>query len=322
MANEKLSEVVFRYTCEMCDYKCCNKTNYDKHLSTRKHLMANNNAKNQDNSANNTNNFIEQDKRAYVCQKCNKEYVHQSSLCKHKKTCKPRENIQMQIKDDDSASLHNIIAELIKNNNDFQRQVMLQTNELQAQHARQTNELQKQILELCKNGTNNTNCNNNTKNKFNINVFLNDTCKDALNLSEFIDNMIVSREDLENTGRLGFVEGISKIIIDHLRQLDVTKRPIHCTDSKRETMYIKDENKWNKELDSKKVDGVIQSVSHKSNRTLLDWKGDNPDYSNMDSFFSQNCLVMAMNSMAGEKREQYYPKVARLIAKETVIDRE
>jgi hypothetical protein len=134
--------------------------------------------------------------------------------------------------------------------------------------------------------------------------------------------MIVSREDLENTGQLGFVDGMAKIIIDHLKLLDVTKRPIHCTDSKREIMYIKDDNKWNKEQDSKKVDGVIQSVSHKSNRTLLDWKGDNPDYMNRNSQFFQQCLVMGMNSMAGEKREQYYPKVAKLIAKETVIDRE
>jgi hypothetical protein len=235
----------------------------------------------------------------------------------------------MEIKDDDSTSLKNIIVELIKSNselqrqtNEFQRQQTVQTNELHRQHAIQTNELQKQILELCKNGINNTNCNNNTKNKFNINLFLNDTCKDALNLSEFIDNMIVSREDLENTGQLGFVDGMAKIIIDHLKLLDVTKRPIHCTDSKREIMYIKDDNKWNKEQDSKKVDGVIQSVSHKSNRTLLDWKGDNPDYMNRNSQFFQQCLVMGMNSMAGEKREQYYPKVAKLIAKETVIDRE
>ena len=148
MANEKLSEVAFRYTCELCDCKCGNKTNFDKHLYTNKHmnnLMANNNAKKNDNMANN-NNLIEKDKRVYVCKNCNNEYAHQSSLCKHKKSCKPRENIQMVITPvamDDSASLRAIIIELIKSN-----------SELQAQQVKSTSDLQKQIFELCKNGTN------------------------------------------------------------------------------------------------------------------------------------------------------------------------
>jgi hypothetical protein len=211
----------------------------------------------------------------------------------------------MEIKPEisDDSSLKDIIIELIKSNSELHKQ---------------SNELQKQVIELCKNGTtNNTNCHN----KFNINVFLNDKCKDAINLSDFIKNIEVSREDIQNTGRLGFVDGISKIIIDNLKQLDITERPIHCTDVKRETMYIKDEDQWNKEANDAKMRDVIQIVSRKSMKTLNEWKQVNPDYENGDSEFSQDCLSMQRNSVAGEDRDVYFPKVAKIVAKEVIVEK-
>ena len=148
---------------------------------------------------------------------------------------------------------------------------------------------------------------------------MNEQCKDAINFSDFIKNIEVSREDLENNAQLGFVNGVSKIIIDSLKQLDKTERPIHCTDVKRETMYIKEDNKWNKEEDTKKLNQAIQTVTNKSIGTLKDWKQENPDYDDGDSEFSNHCIVIQKNSMAGFERDTFYPKVIKAVAKEVTI---
>ena len=161
----------------------------------------------------------------------------------------------------------------------------------------------------------------NNNNKFNINLFLNEKCKDAINFADFIKNITVSNEDLENNAQLGFVNGISKIIIDNLNQLSVYDRPIHCSDAKRETMYIKDEDKWEKEEDTKKLTSAIQDVSRKSVATLLKWQETNPEYKDMDSEFSNKCIGMLQQSISGNSREVLYPKVIRTLAKETTIDK-
>jgi hypothetical protein len=161
--------------------------------------------------------------------------------------------------------------------------------------------------------------NQNNNQKFNINVFLNEQCKDAMNFSDFIKGIEVSREDLENNAQLGFVNGISKIILDNLRQLSINERPIHCTDLKREIMYIKDDDKWTKETGPAKLNTAILSISQKSTRTLLDWKKENPDYQDHDSEFSTRCIVIQRNSMAGFDRDTYYPKVIKAIAKVVTI---
>jgi len=207
----------------------------------------------------------------------------------------------------DITALTNLVMELVKNNNELQKQ---------------SQEFQKQLFDMCKNN-NQTVINNttNSNNKFNINVFLNEQCKDAINFADFVKNIEVSQDDLHNTGQLGFVDGISKIILDNLKQLSINERPIHCTDIKRETMYIKDEDKWNKEEDDTKLRNAIQTVSRKSMKTLNDWKQVNPDYEDGDSEFSQECLSMQRHSVAGDDREVYFPKVARLVAKEVIVDK-
>ena len=126
---------------------------------------------------------------------------------------------------------------------------------------------------------------------------------------------------MENNAQLGFVDGVSKILIESLKQLSVTERPIHCTDIKRETMYIKDDGKWNKEEDSSKLNSVIQEVTRKGLRTLLNWKDENPDYKDRDSEFSNRCIVIQQQSMAAHNRDTYYPKVIRAIAKEVIVDK-
>jgi hypothetical protein len=178
-------------------------------------------------------------------------------------------------------------------------------------------------LDCCK-PSNNTTINGNVNtnnNKFNINLFLNEQCKDALNFTDFVNKIEISYSDLENNAQLGFVAGISKIFLDNLKQLDVNERPIHCTDVKRETMYIKDEDKWNKESDDAKLQKAIQTVSYKSMGKLMEWKQENPDYQNADSEFSKKCMDMQRQSLAGSDREVYYPKVIHVLAKETMVDK-
>ena len=290
MDNQKLLKVAFNYTCEKCDYGCYNKTNFAKHLGTRKH-----------NFNNNDNEKLPKVVSTFECKTCGNSYKYQSGLCKHSKSCQPKPESQPQPQPQlsDITTLTTLIMELVKNSTD----------------------VQKQVLELCKSGTSNNTINANVNNnqKFNINVFLNEQCKNAINFSDFIKNIEVSREDLENNAQLGFVDGVSKILIESLKQLDRSERPIHCTDVKRETMYIKDDNKWNKEEDSTKLNRAIQEVTRKSMISLLDWKDENPDYKDRDSEFSERCIVIQQQSMAAHNRDTYFPKVIKALAKDVAV---
>jgi hypothetical protein len=291
MANEKLRKVAPEFHCEECDYNCSNKFNYNKHLATRKHLATK--------GTNETSQIV-----AYTCANCNNTYKHQSSLCKHKRTC----NTPVVISQTIVSPTPPVVCHPVVENQIFERLV----NEIAKMSAIQL-ETQKQVLELYKNGTHNT---TNSHNKtFNLSVFLNEDCKNAINFKEFVESIEVSREDLTNTGQLGFVGGISKILMDHLKELGIHERPIHCTDLKRETVYIKENNEWNKETDDTKMRSAIQEVTRKSMGTLSDWKKNNPEYANVNSQFSNECVTMQRNSVAGYERDTLYPRVARELNK-------
>jgi hypothetical protein len=209
----------------------------------------------------------------------------------------------------DNAELRNFIVEQSRT-----------TNETMNKAFEHNTELVNKTIESCKTSTNNTTINNNNQ-KFNINLFLNEQCKDAFNFTDFVNKIQISYADLENNAQLGFVAGISKIFLDNLKLLNVNERPIHCTDVKRETMYIKDEDKWNKEPDDSKLQKAIQTVSYKSMGKLMEWKQENPDYQDADSEFSKRCLDIQRQSLAGSDREVYYPKVIHVLAKETMVDK-
>ncbi len=279
--------------------------------------------------ANDTNEMSPKIAKIYICKNCNSEYKHQSSLCKHIKTCQIKPQTQTNIISSSNTDYMAIISQLLNQNNELKNFIIEQATEHKnfaieqaSEHKKETMEIVNKVIENTKpvNNTVNGNVNNQT-NKFNINVFLNEQCKDAMNLSDFIKNIEVSREDLENNAQLGFVGGISKIFLDNLRQLSVNERPIHCTDIKRETMYIKDDDKWTKETGPAKLNTAILTISQKSTRTLLDWKKENPDYQNHDSEFCTRCIVIQRNSMAGFDRDTYYPKVIRAIAKQVILDK-
>ena len=290
LSTEKTPKKRQNFICNECNFSCSRKCDYIRHISTLKHKKSTKSTEKRQKSVD------------FICE-CGKEYKERTGLYKHKKVCEYRttmEDANMSYTKIDS----NMVLELI----------------------RQNKELQKQMFELAQtksdvtihnnNHTNNNNTNNRNTNNFNISVFLNEHCKNAINFSDFINNIQVSREDLQNNAQLGFVGGISKIITDNLKLLTVHERPIHCTDIKRETMYIRDDNSWKKDKDfvQETLNRAIQEVSRKSVISLMEWKQTNPDYKDMDSDFSNLCLVMHQQSIAGYDRDKFYPKVIRRIA--------
>jgi hypothetical protein len=279
------------YKCEKCDYTCNKKSLWEKHIYTKKHSSAD-----------------VKDPTQYVCKKCKKVYDKYNSYWAHSKKC---DVIPPEM------SIYTIVNKLITENQELRQFILDQSVE----HKKETHELINKTLECCKsnNVTNNTVNGNVSNNKFNINVFLNETCKNAMNFSDFLKNIEITYQDLENNAQLGFVNGISKIFLDNLKQLGVNERPIHCTDLKREIMYIKDDDKWTKEIDDTKLQKAIQAVSYQSMGKLAKWKQENPDYNDADSEFSQRCLVIQKHTLAGSERGVYYPKVIHALAREVMV---
>jgi len=244
-----------------------------------------------------------------VCQNCNKEYKDNSGLWRHKnkgvcvKTCKiddnannyEQENTNFETKTDKE-----IIMMLIKDNN----------------------ELKNMMMEVIKNGTHNITTNSHNK-SFNLNFFLNETCKDAMNITEFVDSLKLQISDLERVGELGYIEGISSIIINNLRELDVTQRPVHCTDKKRETIYIKDENKWEKDENNKKMHKFIKRVADKNARLLPKFKEKYPDYRKSTSRYSDQYNKILIESMggAGDNDFEKEEKIIKRVSKEVTVEK-
>jgi hypothetical protein len=236
----------------------------------------------------------------FIC-KCGKQYKHRQSLFNHKKKCCYDDT---NVDDNDSG---------------------LNEKEIIMTLLQQNNQLQNQIMELCKEKsiTNITNMNSNNK-TFNLNVFLNETCKDAMNITDFVNSIQLQLSDLEKVGELGYIEGITNIIIKNLNALDVTLRPVHCTDKKRETMYIKDEDKWEKEDENKaKMRKMVRKVANKNIDLISDFKELYPDWKKSTSKVSDQFNKIIIESMGGAGDNDYEKeeKIIKKIAKEVYIDK-
>jgi hypothetical protein len=217
-----------------------------------------------------------------------------------------------------------VILDIIKENQEFKTLLVdqqKQTMELQ----KENNILMNKMVEISQNTLtvpktiNNNTTNNNTQ--FNLNFFLNETCKNAINFTDFIDNIQITDNDLENNAKMGFVEGVTKIIMDNLKQLELNNRPIHCTDVKRETIYVKEEDEWDKDNSKKVIQKGIQDITCKNMSQLFEWRENNPESTDMNSELGEKSIVMQQNSMAGCQREEFYPKIIKNIAKETILDK-
>ena len=288
------------YKCDKCDYITCYKKDFNKHLLTRKHKMETDG-----------NHFSQKIK--FQCEFCERIFQNRSGLWKHNKKCtvKISHHVQIEkqaVKEEINKIDAGMINELIKQNKELQTLLVDQKGQIDEQ---------KVLLDEIKNKQENIVINN-TQNNYNIQMFLKEKCKDAINLSEFIQSIKISRDDLENNAQLGFVNGMTKILMDNLRQLTLYQRPIHCTDIKRETMYIKDHDQWLKEENDKKLRNAIKDVSQKSIGSLIEWKKTNPDYEDLDSEFSNKCIVIQKHSTAFDN----YPQVSKVIhniARESAI---
>ena len=279
-----------KYSCKFCDFITSKKSNYDNHLTTAKHKYRTFRTENS------------QKMPLHICN-CGKTYKARNSLWYHKKKCK--EGLSESKNTEDS------IKSIVDNENKIDVNVVRQL-------ISQNRELQNELMNVVKNKSNII-INNTQNNEVNINMFLNEQCKNALNFADFINGIEISKNDLENNAQLGFVDGVSKILTDNLKQLTLHERPIHCTNLKREIMYIKDDNEWQKENAVAKLSHAINSISRKSISSLLEWKQNNPEYENIDSDFSNKCITIQQHSIAGNKQEVFYPKVIHNLAKTNTI---
>ena len=292
MDNIFTQNTQFKFICEKCDFKSNKKNDYNRHLLTAKHLKITMD-----------NNFTHINNKKYKCE-CSKEFKYSSGLSKHKRSCTFLKNNNtdliiienkkemLELKEDNK-ELKNMIKELIKEN------------------AKQ----QQQIGELIPKIGNTTN-NNTQNNKFNINVFLNEKCKDAINMTDFIKSIQVSIEQLDFTKNNGLANGLSKTIMDNMNKLSVFERPMHCTDVKRETLYIKDENEWIKDASKEKIKKAINKASGKNYNALQDWKIENPDFLTNDSktdYFTKTITTI------GKPTNTIDDKVIKNLCKETYV---
>ena len=305
MTKKSCAKVAHDFYCNVCDYYASRKSSYDKHLLTLKHENTKNTNKKLQTVAN------------YVCQ-CGKEYKHQTSLWnhKHKTNCSATKEKEPEIKQDNSMNAE-IIMELLKQNNEFK-------GLLTDQNKNMITLMEKGIGNTTNTNTNSHNTTN--KNKFNLNIFLNEQCKDAMNIMDFVDSLKLQLSDLERVGELGYTKGISNIIVTALQKIDVFKRPIHCSDAKRETMYVKDQNAWEKENNNKeKMTKMIKQVAYKNVKQIPEWKEENPEYKDSESTVHDQYLKIVNESMGGcneEEDSKNYNKIVKTITKEVTIERE
>jgi len=311
MVVEKVPKSSSIYKCEKCNYITSRKSQYDRHLSTAKHKMI-------------VNDSIESSKQkdpSFTCG-CGKIYKYDSGFYRHKRKCKYEDNLTNDISIVPESMDSTLVIELLKQNNEFKQLMVEQNKQIQEQN--------KQIIDLAKNSGNTTNnitnhTNNTTNNRFNLNVFLNETCKDAMNLNDFIQSIELNINDFINTGEVGYVKGISNIMVERIRDMEPHIRPIHCTDLKRETVYVKDSNKWAKEDENKThLRKAVRIVADKNQAQVHPWIQQNPNYEVLDTPECDKYFEYTKASLGGYGKEEdmkFENKIINNILKETVIDK-
>ena len=293
-----------QFVCSVCSISCAKNAEWLRHINTRKHKI-NESSVNVDKIG---------EKSTLIACKCGKKYKDRSGLWRHEKKCdyKPESPKKPKLYEK-----NDIVDVLIKENENYKNMML--------EMMKSNTDLQKQMLEMCKNGVggNYKSHNNNHNKTFNLQFFLNEQCKDAMNLTDFVDSMTLEFSDLEDVGKLGYVEGISKIMIRKLNELDIYKRPIHCSDAKREIMYVKEHNVWEKEKNSNQhIRKAIKRVTHKNGGLLVPWSLENPNCMNLDHHLNDVYLRMMGQSMGGSGEfVDNENKIMKKIAKAVFIDK-
>jgi hypothetical protein len=312
-SNKNLKKL-YKYCCDFCDFKCYQKCDWDRHIVRPKHLN-----KSQGNCQE-----TQKLSKNFFC-KCGSEFKTNSGLWKHKQKCKQticddtivpikQNNEQNDVNDDDEYMYQGInikdkdalVLHLLKQNGELQNKIL--------EMASQVN--------VTNNGSHNT---TNIDKSFNINLFLNETCKNAMNMSDFINSIQLSLDDLEHTGRTGYIEGISNIILKNLNSLEQNMRPLHCSDLKREVLYIKDNDQWQRESENKPIiTNMIKTIANENIKQIGVWRSNHPDCTKADSKKNDLYLKIVSNSMNGltkEEGEKNIHKIITNIAKKVTIEK-
>jgi len=282
------------FVCNICDYICSKRFNYNRHLLSSKHIQVT--------KGDTISSKKEPHDNMHICNNCDKAYNSRNGLWKHKTKCMPNNVVQDNIIGPTDKDL---IMMLIKENS----------------------ELKGMMMKVLENGTtNNSNntINTNSHNKaFNLNFFLNETCKEAMNIGEFVDSIKMELCDLERIGEKGYIEGITSIIVKNLKELDITKRPVHCTDKKRETIYIKDADKWEKDEDKSLMHKLIKKVVSKNMKMFPKYREKHPDCMTYYSKFGDQYQKIIYESMGGKGDNDYEKneKIIKNVLKEVIVDK-
>ena len=306
--DKKTSKNITFFECEKCNFKCSKKGDWNRHLMTAKHTKV------TVGDAQVTN-FTSH----HICEFCNAKYFSRNGLWRHKQKCSNEHIINENINNDNAI-----------NENDYNDINIKDKDALVIHLLKQNSELQNKIVDMnsqvniTNNNSNNTT--NNIDNKtFNLQFFLNETCKDAMNITDFVSNIKLELTDLEHTGRRGYIEGVTNIIVKNLNNLEQHMRPLHCSDFKREILYIKDNNEWTKETETKPIlTKTIKTIANENIKQINKWKEQNPGCTSADSKNNNLFLKIVSNSMNGlttEEGERNINKIIHNIAKETTIDK-
>jgi hypothetical protein len=300
MEQIKSRKVAKQFTCAKCNYNCFKPSDFKKHLLTAKHLVEQTEQK--------ISPKVAEVAKSFICD-CGKTYKVSSGLWKHKKTCLISNNSNKENPEEKPS-----IMDIIIQNKEIMDMLVLQNKELQRQNKEQSDTIRELIPKIGNNNTITTN------NQFNIQNFLNEDCKDALNFSEFLEQIQITFQDLENQAESGYVKGITKLFLDNLQGLSTNKRPIHCSDKKRKTIYVKENDEWDKEGSHDILKKGIQEITRRTFVALMKEKQENPvEYSDMDSDFSMKCLAIQRNLTPEVPRETSIGKVISNISENTII---
>jgi hypothetical protein len=304
--SKKSLKIPKKFECINCDYFTSSFKDFEKHVSTDKHQ------KRGDGSKMVVNDSKKSQKspilKKFACE-CGKTYKFDTGLYRHKKKCDvpPKKILNTAINNAINMSDKELMMTILKENSELKNMVI---------------ETQNKMLCVLEKGTHNVNSHNKT---FNLQFFLNDTCKDAMNITDFVNNIQLQLADLEKMGEVGYINGMSNIIIKNLKDMDVASRPIHCTDIKREILYVKDEDKWDKDVNGNpKVRNAIKHIAHKNSKLLNEFKEKNPDYNNSSSKVSDKYNKLLIETMGGkgDNDTEKENKIIRNITKEIIVEKE
>jgi hypothetical protein len=278
MTYEKSAKSAFFFECIICDFNTCKKCDFNRHLNTLKHKS----------NEILINNIPERTNKTFSCE-CGKIYKHNQSLYNHKKKCtfkagevKEEEIVNSVVVANNNNIDQTMIMRLISENNDIKNLLLMQQQQLLEQQ-KQLGEQQRQLVEIVPKICNVTNNTAHIKQNFNINVFLNEQCKNAINMNDFIKQIKLTLEDLDLTKNKGLEIGLSNAIIQSINKMSLFERPLHCTDTKRETLYIKDNDLWEKDSTKTKIKGALHNLNKAHFKLIQDWIAENPDFKENDT---------------------------------------